>query len=562
MVARVLILTALLLISSTSFALTARVDRSALAQNETLTLQLQSDSHQDLSTLDLTQLRNDFEVINRSTQSSINIINSESRLNTTMTLSLKPLRQGQLQIPEFELAGERSRAISVFVTEPKAVASTTQDRAVFIETEIDKTALFRGEQLLYTLRILTATELSNASLPAFELDGAEVETLPEQRYQRTLNGRTYAVIERRYALFPNKEGELRIPQQELNAVIGGSVSRFGFDLEPFGQRSQRIRIASDEKIVVVKPLPDGQAEAAWLPASQLTLSDGWADDQNRIHVGEPLLRKIQLAVEGVPAARLPEIRMATISGFNIYPEKPELSTETTESGMISQRTETLALVPTQAGAYTLPKVSVKWWDTLNKRYQVAELPEKTLTVLPALSTGQALTDSMSISEQALFGSEKGAAQGVTAGVQSWWQYLALFSTFAWLLTLVYLWSTRNRVGHGKQKTKDDSNPSLRHAYQQLKAACVNNDAVASKQALEKWLSVRFPDIVSGSLIDKAVKLNSNELIQEINQLNNSLYGQAGSSEWQGQDLLSVVNELDKLKNDDAQDLAPLYPRFG
>jgi len=563
MVIRSLILITLLLANSASFALTAKLDRSSLAQNETLTLQLQSDSGQDLSGLDLAQLRKDFEVLSRSTQSNFNITNGKIVSNTALTLVLKPLRSGDLLIPEFELEGKVSHSISVFVTEPKSVGNTSQDRAVFLEITVDKKDIVVGEQLLYTLRILYATELSNASLPEFKLDGVDIETLLEQRYQKTIDGRTYGVIERRYALFPNKAGELRIPQQELNATIGGSASRFGFSIEHFGQRSQKIRIASDEQSVSVKPMPDGQTITDWLPASRLTLNENWGSDLNTLHVGEPLLRKIQLIAEGLPAARLPEVRMADIAGINIYPEKPELKSETTEQGVIGQRTETLAFIPTQQGTYTLPKVSIKWWDTLNQRYQFAELPEKTLTILPAVNSGAPSTDLPSLNNRPVFDPNSAGSQNIVNGVESWWQYLALLSIFAWLLTLVYLWSTRNQSSKKQIAKKIEANPSLRHAYRQLKSACLSNEAVLAKLALEKWLSIRFTQLGYGSLSDTIKRLNNDKLLEQVNDLNKHLYGQDDSAKWQGAGLIKLVEQLDRVKDDnEVGGLAPLYPKFG
>lgn len=562
MVMRSVVFLILMMVSQATFALSTKVDRSSLAQNETLTLQIQSDSRQDLSDIDLTQLRQDFEITSRSTQSSFNIINGESKSSTTLTLQLKPLRPGSLLIPEFELNGKTSRSITVFATEPRQIDNTTQDRNVFLEVEVDKKEITVGEQLLYTLRVLYATDLSNASLQPFELAGVEIEEIPEQRYQRSIDGRRYNVVERRYAIFANKEGELVIPQQELHAVVGGS-SRFGFGIDRFGRRSQQIRIASDEQKVMVKPIPQGQTIANWLPAKRLSLNESWGTDPSSVRVGEPLLRKIQITAEGLSSARLPEIRMADIDGLNIYPEKPELKSETTDQGVIGQRTETLAFIPTQEGRYTVPELSIKWWDTQNKRFQTAVLPEKTLTILPApILRGQTPlsldSDAADIDGGAIKGSDP---LKYTDGVQSWWQYLALFSTFAWVLTLVYLWSTRNQRSPSSQPLqKQEDNPTLRHAYHQLKNQCLANDARQAKQALEKWLPLRFPTLANGTVSDKAKQLGDEALQAQINQLNDALYGNKADVTWQGAELIKVVGRVNTLKNKKAKPgLAPLYP---
>lgn len=562
MVMRSVFFVMLMIASQAAFALTAKVDRSSLAQNETLTLQIQSDSRQDLSDIDLTQLRKDFEIAGRSTQSSFNIINGESKSNTTLTLQLRPLRPGSLLIPEFELNGKTSLAITVFATEAKQFDNASQDRNVFLEAEIDKSEVTVGEQLLYTLRVLYATDLSNASLQPFELAGVEVEEIPEQRYQRSIDGRRYNVVERRYAIFANKEGELLIPQQELHAVIGGA-SRFGFGIDRFGRRSEQIRIASDEKTVTVKPIPQGQSIADWLPAKRLSLNESWGSDPSSVRVGEPLLRKIQLTAEGLSSARLPEIRMDDIDGINIYPEKPELKSETTDQGVIGQRTETLAFIPTQEGSYTVPELTIKWWDTQNKRFQTAVLPEKTLTILPApilrgqtpLSLGDNTAD---IDGGIIKGSDP---LKYADGVQSWWQYLALFSTFAWLLTLVYIWSTRSQLNRQTATSTKDENPSLRRAYHELKKHCLANDAASAKLSLASWLSQRFPELGGAGLSEKITQLNDDGLTEQVNNLNSSLYGAGISSDWQGDKLAIIIDQLDKRKQDKkGEGLAPLYPQ--
>ncbi len=563
MVMRSVAFIVLMILSNATFALTAKVDRSSLAQNETLTLQIQSDSRQDLSAIDLMQLRKDFEITSRSTQSSFNITNGESKSSTTLILQLKPLRVGSLLIPAFELKGKTSLSKTVFVTEPKQIDSISQDRNVLLEVDVDKKEIIVGEQLLYTLRVLYATDLSNASLQPLELTGVEVEEIPEQRYQRSIDGRRYNVVERRYALFANKEGELVIPQQELHAVVS-SGSRFGFGIDRFGQRSQQIRIASDEQRIVVKPIPQGQTIADWLPAKRLTLSESWGADPSSVRVGEPLLRKIQLTAEGLSSARLPEISMAAIDGLNIYPEKPELKSETADQGVIGQRTETLAFIPTQEGSYIIPKLSIKWWDTQNKRFQTAVLPEKTLTILPALDIASSADGFSFGNEQAALDNTNVPIQSDTDGVQSWWQYLALFSTFAWALTLVYLWSTRNQSQQpSKSLQKPVDNPTLRHAYHQLKNQCLANDARLVKQALEQWLSIRFPELAKGSLSDKLNRLNNAELLAQVNALNKFLYGQGESDSWQGAGLFVVVEQLDGVDEDNGvEGLDPLYPQLG
>jgi len=56
------------------------------------------------------------------------------------------------------------------------------------------------------------------------------------------------------------------------------------------------------------------------------------------------------------------------------------------------------------------------------------------------------------------------------------------------------------------------------------------------------------------------RLNDAVLTEQVNDLNNCLYGAGSSAEWQGANLAKVIDQLDKRKNDKKRDgLAPLYP---
>ena len=74
--------------------------------------------------------------------------------------------------------------------------------------------------MLYTLRLYTRVDLSQARLDEPELADAVIERLgDDSRFNTQVNGLDYSVTERKYAIFPQKSGKLTIRPLVLTAEI-------------------------------------------------------------------------------------------------------------------------------------------------------------------------------------------------------------------------------------------------------------------------------------------------------------------------------------------------------
>lgn len=152
-------------------------------------------------------------------------------------------------------------------------------------------------QVILTLRIYHSVSLyDDSTLSPLQMPEALVERLGEPRtYEKTINGIRHGVIEVRYALFPQKSGELTIPAQLFSAttVTNGSSSVFGSR----GGRSTQVRSPSIPLTVKTKPA-DYPAGAPWLPARSLTLVEAWSPEPQQAQAGESLTRSLLLKAEG------------------------------------------------------------------------------------------------------------------------------------------------------------------------------------------------------------------------------------------------------------------------
>ena len=231
----------LLLFAADGFAagLTANLDRNRMAEGETvmLTLSVPSDVSGEP---DLSPLKQDFDLLGQSQATHTRIINGQGSSSREWRITLAPKRTGKLQVPALQWGALRSPALSLEVLPAGKAAQLGMARPVLLEVEAKPDGPYVQSKVIYTVRLLYRTELSDASLSQPQSDNALIEPLgKEQRSSTYRDGQQYQVIERRYAVFPQASGQLTIQPPVLSAQIPDTSSQRGglrqraFGADPF-----------------------------------------------------------------------------------------------------------------------------------------------------------------------------------------------------------------------------------------------------------------------------------------------------------------------------------------
>jgi len=389
----------------------ASVDRNRVAMSETLELRIRVDTTLAAPEPELDVLSRDFEVLGTSRNTRISLVNGQGEAYTEWIVSLAPKREGPLEIPAIPVGAEKTEPIRISVARDASPdASPNQD--VMLEVAFDQSAVHVQSQLLLTVRVLHAVNLSRgASLSEPDIANAVVRQLGEDSYARTIGGRRYGVFERRYAVFPQASGELVLPPLSFQATLGANSGNW---FNQFGSRGNTIRLRSPERRVTVAPPESGGGP--WLPARMLTLVETWDKSPQRLRVGESATRTLTITAEGLTGAQLPPLTQPEVRGLRFYPDQPRISDEESSEGITGTRVESAAVIPSEPGELEFPEVRVRWWDTVNQRFEEAVVPRKTIRVLPAAGSalvagGDACTGSRFRNGAAGYGHCSGPARG-------------------------------------------------------------------------------------------------------------------------------------------------------
>ncbi|HEY6131124.1 MAG TPA: BatD family protein [Halioglobus sp.] len=536
-------------------AVTASLDRDRVALGDTLQLTITATDDEELSDAELRPLLGDFEILQRSSSSNTSIVNGRMSQSRQMIIDLTPIREGNLRIPSLHVGTSTTPSLTVLVG--AAPDTHTGGQPVVFEAEVDQHNVYVQGQVILTLRVLQSVQLEGRSISELKLDKAFVKPLEQHSFQRTIDGRQWLVDEVRYAIFPEQSGTLEIPAQVFSGRVNQGRRSF-FDL---GGSGQLVRRSTDTISINVLPKPDSFNADTWLPARRLTLEENWSTPPDQLSVGESATRTIRIQGEGLQGAQLPPIQFIPTEGLKYYPDQPQISEQETSSGLLGERQDSAAVVPTRPGTYLIPEIRVAWWDTQTEQVQTAVLPERKISVLaaPTDSTGDTAAPVPAPNAEAPPAAVLTPVP-VSGGNSTLWQLLCAFSTLGWVVTLGVLWRQRHpgiRVKPAAHETISDKN-----AFKQLLAACTANDAARARTAVIAWAATINPGVGAVSLHQVARQFGDEEFGRQLELLNASLY-RAGNVSWTGASLADSARRLREnyeKRNEQGTGLLQLYPQ--
>jgi hypothetical protein len=553
-----------------SASLRAQVDRNPVAVNESFNLTLLS-SDSSSGEPDLSALKRDFDVLGQSKSSSFQIINGQISHTTQWQISLTPKHAGKLKIPAIPVGGQSSAPINLTVTTPNQAGTPQQSKNLFLEVSAAPQTMHVQQQIIFTVRLYSALSLgegSSLSDPAFPNMDAVVERLgADHPFEVMRNGQPYSVIERRYAVFPQKSGQFSsAPVVFDGSVVEANQNGGGFMFNPFSQHARQLRLDSKSVTFTVKPVPPSYDIRQWLPASNLQLTEQWSENPPKFTVGEPITRTLTVTANGLTATQLPTLDSGKIDGLKLYPDQPTLKNGRDGNGIIGTREQKIAYIPTRAGNITLPAIEIKWWNVNTNQAEVARLPVRSLTVLPGSqnqvsapqpSSPPLTTEAPASPNLATNGPQSSGV--LVSGSQRWWPWLALLLGTGWLITLLAWW-WRAHPKSPPAGADAASEETLGQLEKQFRKACMENNAPPAKTQLLAWAKQRWRQAPPASLTALA-RLCEPELAEAIAQLDGALYSKT-QAQWHGEVLWSLFNQHKPggkpVKTKKTDSLEPLY----
>lgn len=550
--------------------ITVSTSRNPVTLDDSFHLIYEADSSVD-DDPDFSPIYQDFDVLSSSQSTNMRAINGNWSLKKSWDLTLIAKHSGRFTIAPVAFGKDISPAIQITVTSgtspnsaaPNAPAAIAAE--IFLESSIDKQTGWLQSQFIYSVRLLRTVSIASASITEPKISDADaiIEKISEDNFQTTRNGIRYEVFERRYAIFPQKSGSLKIQPVTFEGRINTTQPRSIFD--QFRMSGQLKRLRSEAVSVTVKAVPDNINLQDWLPAEELILIEEWSDDISNIKAGDPVTRTITIAASGLTAVQLPVLEFDEIDGLKQYPDKPVTENRTESDGITGIKQIKIALIPTTAGDYRLPEIKLAWWNTKTNTAETAIIAEQVITAsgfANVVSTPQAVPLAP-VQQQAATPTEKIISQQATSS--DFWKWTSMAFALAWLLTLVLLFKKSRRQKPMRKAITKDNTASLKASNHAVEKHAKNNHAENTRAALISWAKIFYADQTINNLSQIinhcSAQLGSAQLDKHIRHLNAALYSPEKIT-WHGENLLAAFKQQQSLyidkpaKNTTA--LKPLY----
>lgn len=496
----------------------ATLDRHSIYDNETVTLSIIVEEVKLFggSSPDISVLEKNFSIVSQHKSSQTQYINGQRSAQTQWQYTLIPKQAGVVSIPAISVGKYKTQPLSLQVKTVENPSGLSTD-PVFLEVEVDKKQALVQEQILLSIRVNYAVQLSDIEIPSLNLDNVRILKADDSEYTRLINGQNYNTYEINYAIFPQQSGELLIPALPIAAIIPRTR------MDVMTRQGQRKRLQSQAITLQIQPASSQQR----LAAEHFSLQESWSADPQTLQVGDSITRRIRQEAKGLLAEQLMDIPLEKQSKLRIYNEQPQLENQTNASGNIGARIDSYAMVLTEPGTITLPEIRIPWWNSKTQQPEEAVLAAITLHVeggaaAPAADKTPSVGATQSAEIQSSIDNEITAITSLDGAAAKsslrWWQLATFISVLCASILLGILLQQR--------KAKQTNYPSIdgaQLAWQAFEKACRSRDAQQVRQALLLWAKMAWPEKTIYSLADIKRILDNAELHLWLDKLDANVF---------------------------------------
>ncbi|MDT8428154.1 MAG: BatD family protein [Pseudomonadales bacterium] len=516
----------------------ASVDRTELIRGETVNLTLRVFGQQGGVQMDLTPLEENFDIIVTRTSSQMRTINSRTEAWTDYILTLFPRTTGTLEIPALTVAGQTTSPVSVEVL-PQTQNAITPGQTLFLEAVINKDSIYVQEQLLFNIRLYyTINGIRNPQFTEVDIGDAVIQQIGSaNQYEKLIDGVRYGVYEKQYVIFPQRSGQLKIPDIVFRGEVADGSSNFVFR----NLNTRTITAFAEGYEITVKERPASfPASAIWLPASNISLTESWSQDVTRLQVGDTVTRQITITANGLDGAALPPLELPPLERFSTYSDPAEIERTFVDGNIVGTRIETQTLVATEAGSLEIQAITLPWWNVDSEELQTATIPSSFIRIEAATPSNGAVEEPAvtdPTDEPQAAGTRNTAIEDdlIASASPSLWMVLLATLVCAGLLLA---WSLARHKRHKHEQTEPliEQKPvspayeteiaisNEAAAFTKLQQACKQEDIVKLRLALIAWGRQYYQDARLYTLDDLFSHLGNAQLQELAIRLLGSVYG--------------------------------------
>jgi len=339
-----------------------------------------------------------FELFSQGRSTNISYTNGQLDASVTHRYLILPSKPGVFPIENISVVSGNKRYAGNPVTLTVVGKSTsasrqTEDQArdtdgssrdLFAEAVIDNNNPYVNQQVTLTLKFYVAVQTyGSPSLVEPTTTGFWTELLGTRGpYQQRLNNRTYRIIERKYALFPTKTGELSIGRATFTTTVATrrqSRRRDPFDIFGMLGGGQEVQVKSRPLTINVRPLPS-EGRPADFSGTIGRFTFKATPTKREVEVNQPV--SVNFAITGVGNIKsVAEPTIPDLPDFRVYRASSNESISKHNDQIGGTKNFEEVFIPNRPGQLTIPSLSFNFFDPDAERYRTVHTQAVNLNVI-------------------------------------------------------------------------------------------------------------------------------------------------------------------------------------
>lgn len=328
------------------------------------------------------------------------------------------------------------------------------ESSLFLRASVDKTNPWQGEEVTVSYKLYTQTlnlSVSKEKQPSHKGFWAEDLTPKNGRtkqYEEVVDGRRYQVVElRREALFPQRSGALTTDPLELTVQVPVRQGFYAYMVE-HSMRTKPLTLN-----VKALPTPPERFSNA---VGTFTVGGGLSQDS--VRMGDAISYRLTVSGHGNLMLMTPPTPEFPAS-FEVMEQGTDPKLNLGDGGVSGSRPFEWALVPQEAGTYTIPAYEFIYFDPTTGAYKTLTVEAQTLTVV---GDGEGAA-----------GGSLGKTDGKQGGERGWTRYVLYgLSGLAllFIVSAIVRWTIKRYHSREVDPVAQRKRHALRVAQRRLKKA--------------------------------------------------------------------------------------------
>lgn len=357
---------------------------------------------------------------------------------------------------------------------------------LFVKVTANKKHVHEQEPILLTYKVYTLVDLTSLDGKMPDLKGFHTQEipLPQQKsfHIEKLNGRNYRCVTwSQYVMYPQMTGKMTIP----SLTFKGVVVMQNRNVDPFeaffnggsGYIEVKRNIVAPAIDIRVDPLPQKPADFSG-GVGRFSISSQLLN--NTVKAGAPVTLRVVVGGNG----NLKLIKQPVVTfpkDFDKYDPKVTDKTKLTTNGLEGNMVYDFLVVPRNHGNYTIPAVSLTYYDTSSNLYKTVKTAPLTIKVEPGDGKGTSVTDYSAVQQTDIKPIKQGGYDTIDTeklffGSTSFLLWLLLpFVLFVALVAIFHKKAVENAdiVGKRGKRANKVATKRLKTAYKLLTAGKQN-----------------------------------------------------------------------------------------